>query len=79
MCVWPLPSTRGNAIRALFTLYGSSLNVNTNTGKETRPLRHTGRPEPFDILTCYIISWGYSVTPISLRFLAGTHLSNYIL
>lgn len=27
---------RGNAIRGLFTLYGSSLNVNTNAGVDTR-------------------------------------------
>lgn len=67
---------RGNAIRALFTLYRSSLNGNTNAGRYFCPLRETqkargndrkrGRPGPFDILTCYIISLGYSISPISL-------------
>lgn len=64
---------RGNAIRGLFTLYGSSLNVNTNTGIDTRAFRErereterVGEQTPFDILTCYIISRGYSITPISL-------------
>lgn len=64
---------RGNAIRALFTLYGSSPNVNTNTGMDTCALWETqsGRPDPFDILTCYIISWGYSISPISLSSQQG--------
>lgn len=74
----------GRAVRSLLTLCRACLNVNTNTDLdvcvpwETQKDAESRGPDPSDILTCYIISLGYSIAPIKLRFSAGNHLSKFI-
>lgn len=74
----------GRAVRRLLTLCRACLNVNTNTDLdvcvpwESQKDTKSRGPDPSDILTCYIISLGYSITPIKLSFSAGNHLSKYV-
>lgn len=75
MCSCPLASCVVMLLAVPFTLYRAFLDVNNSAGTDTGALWGTPRereterlraPDPFDILTCYIISWGYSISPISL-------------
>lgn len=69
----------GRAVRRLLTLCRACLNVNTNTDLDACVLWESQKdpesrsPHPSDILTCYIISLGYSIAPIKLSVSAGIH------
>lgn len=74
----------GCAVTHLLTLCRAWLNVNTNTDLDVCVLWESQKdaesrsPDSSDILTCYIISLGYSIAPIKFRFSAANHLSKCV-